>query len=156
MITELAMNCPKCQRQLIGDAQHQYCPDTEFCGYSSRFQQPTTNPTPETDADTFTPSNGAMIICANGTGDYVKKEVAHKLEHERDEANKQLAKVIGELGGTKMERDQLIKVVDDAVACASQLGWTSAEDIKWIRRAEKVIAEHSLLSHVIAKKGNKQ
>jgi hypothetical protein len=36
----------------------------------------------------------------------------------------------------------LIAVADELVKCASQLGWTSSDDPKWIRRAEMAVEEY--------------
>ena len=37
------------------------------------------------------------------------------------------------------ERDQLWKICDDLAKCASQLGFTSSDDPKWIRRSKEAI-----------------
>jgi hypothetical protein len=110
-----------------------------------------------TDAlDGFTPSNGAMIVCCNGTGEYVKRDdylslelKLQEAERQRDEANEHLDSTNISCNRAEAERDQLIKVVDKAVI---------PYKLQSIRTHEiqALIDSYSILPHVQAKKENKQ
>ena len=56
---------------------------------------------------------------------------------EAAKARDPLAIALRELEEAKARIQSLETVGNDLFECASQLGWTSCEDTKWIRRAEK-------------------
>jgi glutathione S-transferase len=105
------------------------------------------------------------------------REKIGKLERERNEARKErdcwifnakeLQKIVNgweqERSGLKLmhkaemkmrmkaeaERDKLRKVCDELAYCASQLGWTSSDDVSVIRRSESAVSLYNSLPHVI-------
>ena len=125
------------------------------------------SPTPLTDAlDGLIPSNGVMIACCNGTGDYIKRsdyrnlelklrEVEHQLDGARKQQESKITPaLVMDYARVQAERDRLIKVVDELAH-----GIEAFRDHGFAKHGThydvmmKCYESYSLLPHVQAKKG---